>query len=178
VAHPLDLEFQPRVPLARPLAMGIFVAGLVVAAAAVGYEAKVQEESKALKARVLAAEARGASAVVTKGIRLPRPAAGDSGGRAAEVARELNLPWGSIFGAIERMAHPKVAIIGVQPDARKASVKLLAEAKSPGEMLEYVKALSEDKRFARIQLASHEVQTAVPGQPVRFVLVATLAGEG
>lgn len=178
MAHRLDLEFQPRVALARPVGAAIFAAGLAIAAAAVAYEAKIQEESKALKARVLAAETQGMSGAAAKGLRLSRPAGGDPSGRAAEVARELNLPWGSIFGAIEHMAHAKVAIVSVQPDARKATVKLLAEARSPADMLDYVKTLSQDKRFARVQLASHEVQTAVPGQPVRFVLVATLAGEG
>jgi nitrate reductase NapAB chaperone NapD len=171
----LELDFQPRPQLARWAQWSVLACGAALAALAVAHELEVQRESRELKARVLAAE-RPAAAVGT-GARRPAAAADSLDARREAILRELNLPWGRVFELVERMASPKVTAVALQPDARNGTVKVVAEAASQSAMLDYVKALSADPGVARVQLVSHEVQTGVPGRPVRFTVIGKLAAQ-
>jgi hypothetical protein len=175
VTRPLELDFQSPPAIAPWTQRLVFAAGLALAALAVAHELEVQRESRELKARVLAAESPTGAAPASA--RRPQAAADSRESRREAIVRELALPWGKVFEVVERMANPKVNVLALQPDAKAGTVKLVAEAATQTDMLDYVKALSTDQRVARVQLVSHEVQTSVPGRPVRFTVVSRLDAE-
>jgi hypothetical protein len=174
VTRPLELDFQSPQGIAPGTQRLVLIAGLALAALAVAHEVEVQRESRELKARVLAAESP-AGAAPAQGRRQGSTDAREA--RREAIVRELALPWGKVFEVVERMANPKVTVLALQPDARTGTVKLAAEAATQTDMLDYVKALSADQRVARVQLVSHEVQSSVPGRPVRFTVVGRLDSE-
>jgi|APFre7841882724_1041349.scaffolds.fasta_scaffold164349_1 hypothetical protein len=175
MARALELDFESRPGIAPWTQRVIFVAGLALAAFAVTHELEVQRQSRELKARVLAAESPSAAPAAQSRRGGAAPDAREA--RREAIMRELALPWGKVFAVVERMASPKVTVLALQPDAKAGSVKLVAEAATQNDMLDYVKMLSADQRVARVQLASHEVQTNVPGRPVRFTVIGRLDPE-
>lgn len=175
MARALELDFAARPGIAPWSQRAIFAAGLALAAFAVAHEVEVQRQSRELKARVLAAESPTAGAASSGRRTGAAPDAREA--RRESVMRELALPWGKVFEVVERMASPKVMVLALQPDAKAGTVKLVAEAATQNEMLDYVKGLSADQRLARVQLVSHEVQANVPGRPVRFTVVGRLDAE-
>jgi hypothetical protein len=175
MARSLELDFQSPQAIAPWTQRIVFAAGLALAALAVAHELEVQRLSRELKARVLAAESPTGRTATTG--RRPQAAADSRESRRDAIVRELALPWGKVFEVVERMANPKVTVLALQPDAKAGTVKLVAEAASQNDMLDYVKALSADQRVARVQLASHEVQTSAPGRPVRFTVIGRLDSE-
>ncbi len=175
MARALELDFQPRQQIPRWVQRLVFAGGAALAALAVVHELEVQREARELKARVLAAERPGPA--TGGGTRRATATADPLEARREAILRELQLPWGRMFAVVERMASPTVAAVALQPDARNGTVKVVAEAASQSDMLDYVKALSADPGVARVQLVSHEVETGVPGRPVRFTVVGKLAAE-
>lgn len=97
---------------------------------------------------------------------------GDTVMRANAVAHELARRWDRVFLAIEAAAAPDVALLGIEPDARKRLVRISAEAKGKNEMLDYVARLQAAQPLQRILLDQHEVLSQAPEKPVRFVVSA------
>ncbi|WP_308622161.1 PilN domain-containing protein [Massilia sp. Se16.2.3] len=68
-----------------------------------------------------------------------------------------------------RSATPaNVALLALEPDAKKRVLRITAEARSSDDMLAYVAALGREEWFGAVTLARHEVQEQDPNRPVRF----------
>jgi hypothetical protein len=93
--------------------------------------------------------------------------------RGNEVAHELSRRWDRVFLALESAKARDVALLAIEPDPRKGALKLTAEAKSKGAMLDYVDRLQAAQPLERVMLESHEVQAQAPEKPVRFIVTAT-----
>ena len=93
--------------------------------------------------------------------------------RANAVAERLTLPWQDVFQAVHAAATKEVALLALEPDAQKGSVRITAESKDKADMLAYVGRLSRDERLGNVHLLSHHVQAQAPGRPVRFSLQAS-----
>jgi hypothetical protein len=91
---------------------------------------------------------------------------------ANDIAEQLNLPWSELFGAIEKAQVTDVALLSVEPDATKHSVRISAEARNFPAMLAYLKSLDSAGKLSNIYLQNHQVQAQDPSHPVRFGLVA------
>lgn len=85
---------------------------------------------------------------------------------------QLTLPWGEIFAAVENAATPQVALLQVQPDAQQRLLKITAEAKDQGAMLQYVRRLSDARNLSNVHLLSHQVQVQDPLRPIQFSVQA------
>ena len=92
--------------------------------------------------------------------------------RANEVTQQLELPWDSLFLAVEASYQEKVALLGIQPDAQKHTVNIAAEAKDLISMLEYVKRLGQEPNLSDVHIINHQVQDQDPQKPVRFTVLA------
>ena len=90
---------------------------------------------------------------------------------AANVARDLQVPWSDMLAALEAVQARDVALLGVEPSALRHNIRITAEAKSLDAMLNYVDALHGDA-FSDVTLMSHQVEAQTPGTPVRFVVQA------
>lgn len=88
------------------------------------------------------------------------------------VLRQLNLPWDALFSAVEASGGKNIALLSMEPDLRKGTVKISAEAKNFDAMLEYVRQLGKRDVFGSVQLQNHQVQQTDPEKPVRFSVLA------
>ena len=100
---------------------------------------------------------------------------GDAIARANQVAHELARRWDRVFLAIESASAADVALLAIEPDPRKGLIRVTAEAKRKGAMLDYVERLQAARPLERVLLESHEVRSEVPEKPVRFVVSASWA---
>lgn len=89
---------------------------------------------------------------------------------------QLNLPWRDLFDAMEAATPKSIALLELQPDARRNVVKGVAEAKSSDDMIAYVEQLKKQELFTAVVLTHHEVNEQDPNKPLRFRFEAQWAG--
>jgi len=88
---------------------------------------------------------------------------------AQGVASQLNLPWSRFFVALgESSVRTEVALISIEPDTQKGQVIVVAEARNPESMLNFVSALQVSDEFSEVALQSHLINRNVPENPIRF----------
>jgi hypothetical protein len=104
--------------------------------------------------------------------------AGDARRVALEVSRARNLllqmsmPWNEMFASVEAANSRNVALLSIESDIAKQRVKISAEARNLGAMLNYLRDMEGRPAFADVYLESHQVQLQDAQRPVRFVLGA------
>jgi hypothetical protein len=91
---------------------------------------------------------------------------------ANQVLRQLSLPWDTLFKAVESSGGKDIALLSMEPDLRKGTVTISAEAKNFDAMLEYVRQLGKRDVFDSVLLQNHQVQQTDPQKPIRFSLLA------
>ncbi|MFA6921625.1 MAG: PilN domain-containing protein [Gallionella sp.] len=94
---------------------------------------------------------------------------------AVVVIEQLSFPWDKLFHALESSMSEDVALLSVMPDVKGATITLNVEARDWSAMQDYIRRLGEDKFFSDVHLVSHQIQSADPQRPVRFVLLCTWA---
>ena len=86
---------------------------------------------------------------------------------------QLNLPWRDVQDALATATPPDIALLALEPDARKRVLKITAETKSSDAMVAYVALLKQQELFGtRVQLLRHEINGLDPNKPLRFQLEA------
>ncbi|MCL4472161.1 MAG: PilN domain-containing protein [Gammaproteobacteria bacterium] len=95
--------------------------------------------------------------------------------RANDIMRQLNLPWNGLFLAMESAASDRVALLSIQPDVRKRTIRISGEAKNLEAMLDYLARLRGQEILSQVVLSSHEIKEQDPDKPVRFSLSAKWA---
>lgn len=151
---------------------GLLVAGYGAATAMALLEgrASAQQEIQTLEAK---RTQRAAQRPVPKKTTITDAQAAAVNGAVAQ----LNLPWRSVLDAIEEATPPTIALLAVEPDAKKSLVKGLAEAKSSDAMIGYIEQLKQQAFFNAIVLTKHETNEQDPNRPLRFQFEAQW-GEG
>lgn len=91
---------------------------------------------------------------------------------ANRVIERLDTPWSALFDAVEHAFGEQVTLLNVEPDTERREVRLTAEAKDMGAMLEYVKQVRQSPVLKDAYLASHQINQQDPQRPVRFVVNA------
>lgn len=81
---------------------------------------------------------------------------------------QLNLPWRDLFHAIENATPASVALISIEPDAKKHLIKAVAETKNGNAMIAYIEQLKKETFFNHVALTKHEVNEQDPNRPIRF----------
>lgn len=97
--------------------------------------------------------------------------------RAQAITRQIGLPWGDLFAAVEAAATPRVALLALQPDAGQSVVRITAESKEFADALEFVRRLAASRQLRDVHLASHQVQAQDAMRPIRFIIVASFAAK-
>jgi Tfp pilus assembly protein PilN len=95
---------------------------------------------------------------------------------ANQVLRQLSLPWNTMFKAVESSSGKTVALLSMEPDMQKGTIRISGEAKSFVAMLDYVRQLEQREVFGSVYLQNHQVQQDDPQKPVRFTLLAVWKG--
>lgn len=88
------------------------------------------------------------------------------------TVRQLNLPWASLWSAIEAQLSDRVALLSLEPEAATRTLRLQAEAKSAEDMVDFIEALARDKRFLSARLIRHDINDSDRNRPYRFQLEA------
>jgi len=85
---------------------------------------------------------------------------------------QLNLPWRGLHDAIQAATPAAIALLALEPDARKGSVRITAEARTSDDMIAYVGQLQRIDWFGTVLLARHEINEQDPNRPIRFQIDA------
>ena len=85
---------------------------------------------------------------------------------------QLNLPWRALADAVADATPASVALLALEPDARKHAIKITAEAKNADDMVSYVEQLGKQELFTGATLTRHEINEQDPNHPVRFQIEA------
>jgi Tfp pilus assembly protein PilN len=85
---------------------------------------------------------------------------------------QLNLPWRALHDAVGAATPPNIALLAIEPDARRRSIKITAETKTSDAMIAYIEALKEQELFTGVALTRHEINELDPNKPIRFQLEA------
>ena len=85
---------------------------------------------------------------------------------------QLNLPWRALADAVADATPATIALLALEPDARKHAVKLTAEAKNADDMVAYVEQLGKQELFTGVTLTRHEINEQDPHRPIRFQIEA------
>ena len=94
--------------------------------------------------------------------------------KAAETAvRQLTLPWATLIETLEDSAAKDVAVLQVQPEAQQRLLRITAEARTHGAMLQYLRNLATASAFSDVHLLNHQVQLDDPQKPLQFSVQAT-----
>jgi Tfp pilus assembly protein PilN len=118
----------------------------------------------------LAAATAAASAPAPVVARAPLPAA--QVGAVNATVRQLNLPWRALHDAVAAATPATVALLALEPDAKKSSVRITAETRSSDDMIAYVEQLRAVDWFSGVLLTRHEINDQDPNRPIRFQIDA------
>lgn len=174
---PVRIDFAPpglartlyRTPLAAWL-LAAFALLLCVAAAVAGADLMARQRDHerqlaALKARSIVP----AAAPVASAAPISEPQAAAVNG----AVMQLNLPWRALQDAVASATPAGVALLALEPDARKRMLRISAEARTSDEMIGYVARLKREELFSDVALTHHEINHQDPNRPIRFELDAS-----
>src|SRR5450830_409146 len=63
---------------------------------------------------------------------------------------QLNLPWRDLQEAVAAATPPTVALLALEPDARKRVLKITAETKNSDDMIAYIEQLKQRSEERRV----------------------------
>ena len=86
---------------------------------------------------------------------------------------QLNLPWRELQDAVASATPSSIALVALEPDARKQVLKITAEAKTSDDMVDYVAELKQQETFSGVVLTRHDINDQDPLRPLRFQVEAT-----
>jgi Tfp pilus assembly protein PilN len=81
---------------------------------------------------------------------------------------QLNLPWRALHDAVQSATPAAIALLALEPDAKRRSLRITAEAKSSDDMIAYVVRLRGQDGFGAVALVRHEINEQDPNRPIRF----------
>lgn len=92
--------------------------------------------------------------------------------QANAILDQINLPWETLFDAIEHAATEEIALLSLQPNVTSRTLRLSGEAKSMAELLDFVEALERELVFENVHLLNYKVKQDNPHRPIIFLLTA------
>lgn len=156
---------------AGPLAWSMALVGVLLCAAGATLGWRLLQQQRHDSAELAAALTRSKAPVsVPVAVRPRIPDAQAASVNAAVM--QLNLPWRALHDAIGEATPASIALLALEPDARKRSIRLTAEAKTSDEMIAYVEQLKRQEMFTAVTLTRHEINEQDPNRPIRFQLDA------
>lgn len=153
------------------LAWLLLGAGLCLCIPAAWHANAYLAEERAFEAELAARNARIAQVRGPSAVQLAAQAPVTSPAQATAINAailQLNLPWGGLHDAIRAATPASVALLAVEPDAKRRVLRITAEARSSDDMLAYVERVADQEWFAGVALTRHEINEQDPNRPIRF----------
>lgn len=134
-----------------------------------------REELAALQAAIAARSSAVRPLPVTA---TPTFAVSDAQAQAVnDAVMQLNLPWRDLVEAVRAATPGNVALLALEPDAKRRTLRITAEAKNSDDMLAYVAKMEEQGWFGSVALVRHEIAEQEPNRPLRFQVSAQWGGQ-
>jgi Tfp pilus assembly protein PilN len=155
--------------------MAVLALALCVAVGAIGSEMMARQ--RALAGQLAAVRAKsGMPVAIATAPTAPATAAAQVGpaqaGAVNAAVLQLNLPWSALHDSVAAATPKNIALLALEPDARRRSMKISAEAKTSDEMIAYIELLKQQELFGAVSLLRHEINELDPNRPIRFQLDA------
>jgi Tfp pilus assembly protein PilN len=171
--RPICIDFAPRsfmraLRLTRPLTWVIGLSGLLLCAGVSFQALHIVQEQRAAEARLQMKQAEFAARIAHKPIARKSSVTEARAGAVNAAIGQLNLPWQEVFNAIEAATPATIALLALEPDAKRHVLKGVAEAKASDEMIGYLEALRQQDFFSELALTRHEINEQDPNKPIRF----------
>jgi Tfp pilus assembly protein PilN len=131
---------------------------------------RLLREQDAAQARLEAAARAQVAARAPAPVRAPVPAAQADAVNAAVL--QLNLPWRALHDTVQSATPPAIALLALEPDAKRRSLRITAEARNSDDMIGYVEQLRRQDWFDAVALVRHEINEQDPNRPIRFQIDA------
>ena len=167
---PIHIEFRSQRPGATGIGIALLIAGAFSAAAGAAWTASLVTDIGQVESKISGIE------------RAVRHSAGHGGGSGSEdrreireanlVVQEMTVPWDRLFQGLESAEDDEVALLALEPDAGKRTVRISGEAKHLKAMLEYSRRLERTGTLGDVVLLGHEIRTEDAQRPVAFSLSA------
>ena len=84
------------------------------------------------------------------------------------VIRQLNTPWQDLFYQLESLTPADVALLSIEPDARRRTIKLQAEARTLDALLVYASSLEHQGVLGRLTYSKYEINEQDSNKPTRL----------
>lgn len=167
----LALDFQADAQRPGWIAHAVLAVAVFTVFELISLQAALREEAEALEFRIAQLERRGGP--------LPLSARAVDEATLTEIAvanaviDQLTLPWERLFRAVEGASVPRVALLGIAPDARAGTVEIAGEATDSDAMFDYLKRLKQQPQLREAYLLTHQRDVRNGARPLRFTLTAT-----
>ena len=152
-------------PRAAWMLLGVGIA-LCVPAALVAND--YLAEQRAFEAELAARSARVAAPLAVQAVARAPLATPAQAGAVNAAIRQLNLPWRDLHDAVRAATPATVALLALEPDAKRRVLRITAEARSSDDMLAYVERMGALDWFEGVALTRHEINEQDPNRPIRF----------
>jgi Tfp pilus assembly protein PilN len=164
-----------RVP---PRAAGLLFGTACLGFVLVSQVASYREEREQLEALQAAIDARATAARPLPVAATPKFSISETQAQAVnDAVMQLNLPWRDLVEAVQAATPPNVALLALEPDAKRRVLRITAETRNSDDMLAYVAKMEEGGWFASVALVRHEIAEQEPNRPLRFQLSAQWGGQ-
>lgn len=154
----------------RPGVLGtIVLAASLLTAGAATWEFREAEQEAARLVQEIEARQQTLKSVKTKA---DKPGLPERSVLAINQAiTRLNLPWDDFFAIFEAERREHVALLALEPDSQQG-LRVIAEAKTPADMTDFIATLASEKRLSDVKLVKHEINDQDPNLPIRFQVEA------
>jgi hypothetical protein len=89
---------------------------------------------------------------------------------AQNVVAHLNVPWSSLFAALEEAAGGDIAVLRVEPDAARHEVHVTVETDNIARAIAYATRLQSNGSFTNVYLTSQRPSPGSPARPLQVVI--------
>lgn len=178
------IDFAPRTLRRTLFRVPPRFAGLLVPTAClcfvlVSQVVSYQEEREQLEALQAAIAARATTVQPLPVAAQPKFTVSEAQAQAVnDAVMQLNLPWRDLVEAVRAATPGNVALLALEPDAKRRTLRITAEARNSDDMLAYVAKMEEQGWFASSALVRHEVAEQEPNRPLRFQISAQWGTSG
>lgn len=166
--QPILLDFAGRRRGVTVVGAGLVALGALAAAAVLVEYRELGAHRAGLEVRLAALHRAEAAASAPQEPVDPRLEVG-----AQQAALDLSTPWTLLLSELEaagKESSGQVALLGVEPDHAKHTVRVTAEARTLSLALAYVERLQASRSLEYPMLDRHEVRADDAQHPVRFEL--------
>lgn len=169
-----DLDFAR--PSARPALVGVVLlaAGAALLLATLADSRTLTEQRDEQAGQIAHLEEAARAAAKPKPIAQQRLKLDAGEASQAKILASLNYHWQTAFAALDDAQSKKIALLSVNAAQARQQLRIVAEARTLSDALDYVARLNQQAGVRRAVLQQHEVLEDAEFKPVRFTVLTEL----